>query len=156
MNPPPQPGGDSHPAAVTIVEQRLPVELRLNAHETLPLLGRLVYDPRAPFTALLDFPECSDSTSPWAFSRDLLQGGLRLPTGEGHVRVWPSCRCHSHPDMPASVRILLTDWTAAVLLEAPAEPIREWLIRTWAAVPPGTEGDWLDWEPALTELLNRD
>ncbi|MEU3481751.1 SsgA family sporulation/cell division regulator [Streptomyces sp. NPDC033753] len=83
-------------------------------------------------------------------SRELLQSGLHLPSGEGDVRVWPPCRCNNRPD----VRLLLGAGTGTVLLDVPVRPLSEWLIRTWEAVPPGMESAWIDWDAILGKLLD--
>ncbi|MFD5451126.1 SsgA family sporulation/cell division regulator [Streptomyces sp. NPDC003470] len=55
----------------------------------------LRYDPdRDPDTVSVGLPGRGRNTAAreWRFSRDLLERGLRAPTGSGEVRVWPCGR----------------------------------------------------------------
>ncbi|MFC8176031.1 SsgA family sporulation/cell division regulator [Streptomyces sp. NPDC057325] len=119
--------------------------------ETEPVALRFSYDRRQPFTVVLDMSRPSDpGTSRWSFARDLLQSGMHRPSGEGTVRIWPPCRCNNRPD----VRLLLGTDTGTVLLDVPVQPLREWLNRTWEAVPPGEESARIDWDTLLERLLD--
>ncbi|WP_062645290.1 SsgA family sporulation/cell division regulator [Streptomyces maremycinicus] len=48
----------------------------------------LRYDPEDPRSVRVGLPDRRE----WTFSRDLLEQGLRAPTGTGEVRVWPCGR----------------------------------------------------------------
>ncbi|MFD0392653.1 SsgA family sporulation/cell division regulator [Streptomyces nogalater] len=118
--------------------------------EAVPLAVRFSYDRLHPFTVLLDMPRPGGGGSArWSFARELLQSGMHRPSGEGDVRVWPPCRCNNRAD----VRLFLRDGTGSALLDVPSQPLREWLVRTWEAVPPGEENAWIDWDTLVGRLL---
>ncbi|MGV9356002.1 SsgA family sporulation/cell division regulator [Streptomyces misionensis] len=132
------------------------IALSVTAHmvmgrtRTVPVTVRFSYDRLEPFTMLLDLPRPDGSGSArWSFARDLLQSGLHRASGEGDVRIWPPCRCNDRPD----ARLFLRDRTGSVLLDVPSQPLREWLVRTWVAVPPGEENQWIDWDVLVGRLL---
>ncbi|TWV53823.1 SsgA family sporulation/cell division regulator [Streptomyces misionensis] len=119
--------------------------------ETVPVTVHLSYDRLQPFAVLLDLPTPDGRRrARWSFARDLLQSGLHRASGEGDVRIWPPCRCNDRPD----ARLFLRDGTASVLLDVPSQPLREWLVRTWVAVPPGEENRWIDWDTVVGRLLD--
>ncbi|OQR64558.1 hypothetical protein B6E66_08105 [Streptomyces maremycinicus] len=132
-----------------VLRRTLSVRVLLSADEAVQLRVCFVHDPADPLAVRMDVPGSSGRVAPWHFSRDLLYAGLRTPSGEGDVRVWPPCRCHGLD----TVRILLRNGVAAAVLLVPADGLRDWLDETFAAVPAGTEFSHLDWEGALGRLL---
>ncbi|MFF1911738.1 SsgA family sporulation/cell division regulator [Streptomyces sp. NPDC058239] len=141
--------GGRPPNGVITVD--LAVDLVITSTEAVPLSARLVYDPQSPFTALLEVSSHDDrENAHWSFARDLLQTGLNKPSGDGDVRIWPPCRCSNRPE----VRMLLRGTSGSALLDVPSEPLREWLVRTWEAVPPGEENARINWDAILSALLS--
>ncbi|MEV7238715.1 SsgA family sporulation/cell division regulator [Streptomyces sp. NPDC051020] len=63
------------------MEQPLFLHLILEGDQKFPLPARLVYDACQPFTARLDLSHGDVVISSWLFARDLLQAGLRVPSG---------------------------------------------------------------------------
>ncbi|GHF37252.1 SsgA family sporulation/cell division regulator [Streptomyces griseosporeus] len=132
-----------------VITLSLTTRLVLGGDRTAPLAVCFRYDPRQPFSVLLDLHEPGGPDSArWVFARDLLQSGLHRPSGEGEVRVWPPYCCNDRPD----VRMMLRAGAASALIDVPAQPLREWLVSTWEAVPPGDESALIDWD-AVTEAL---
>ncbi|MBN0046755.1 SsgA family sporulation/cell division regulator [Streptomyces actuosus] len=129
----------------------LNVLLVLSAEEAVSLDVRFAYDADDPLAVQMGFPGAPGHHPPWVFSRDLPAAGLRAPSGDGDVRVRPPCRCHSSD----KVRILLHGRRAAAVLYVRAAPLEDWLARTFALVPAGTEGAHLLIEEALARLLGR-
>lgn len=132
-----------------VLRRTVCIRVLLSEHEALQIGVRLVYDPADPLAVRMDFPGAPDRVEPWTFSRDLLYAGLREPSGDGDVRVWPPCRCHG----VGTVRILLRSSFAAAVLFVPADELRDWLDETFASVPAGEESAHLGWEEALERLL---
>lgn len=133
-----------------VIAMNLTAQLVLGRAETVPIPARFTYDRQDPFTVLMEIPGPDDrDNSRGNFARDLLQWGLHRPSGEGDVRIWPPCHCNNRPD----VRILLCDSTGSALVDFPSQPLREWLVRTWEAVPPGEENAWIDWDAVVGRLL---
>ncbi|MEU1460937.1 SsgA family sporulation/cell division regulator [Streptomyces sp. NPDC005727] len=130
----------------------LDIHLVLSEAEALRLEVRFSYDPADPLAVRMDFREGPENAAPWLFSRDLLDAGLRVPSGEGSVRVWPPCRCHGS----TTLRIVLRGAGGAAVLYVPADPFEGWLAETFEAVPAGTESSRLRWDDILAELLRGD
>ncbi|MFF2200620.1 SsgA family sporulation/cell division regulator [Streptomyces sp. NPDC058145] len=129
----------------------LDIDLVISEGEAVRVEVRFSYDPADPFAVRMDFRDGPETIAPWLFSRDLLDAGLRAPSGEGFVRVWPPCRCHGS----TTLRILLRGAGGAAVLYIPADPFEDWLTETFEAVPAGTESSHLPWNDILAELLRR-
>jgi len=84
----------------------------------------------------------------WVFARDLLHGGLVGPAGAGDVRVQPM------PGVPAKVQLELSSPSGHATFTTCATTLGDFLCRTFEAVPAGSEYSWLDFDMALSELLN--
>ncbi|MER6032778.1 MULTISPECIES: SsgA family sporulation/cell division regulator [unclassified Streptomyces] len=130
----------------------LDIGLVLSDAEALRLEVRFSYESADPFAVRMDFRDGPDTVAPWLFSRDLLDAGLRVPSGEGSVRVWPPCRCHGS----TTLRILLRGPGGAAVLYIPADPFEGWLAQTFEAVPAGSESSHLVWDDILAKLLRGD
>ncbi|GAB2768698.1 SsgA family sporulation/cell division regulator [Streptomyces daliensis] len=101
-----------------------------------PLAVRLVF----PADASLDGAEVT-----WAFARDLLIEGLRAPSGDGDVHVWPC-----GPDRTV---IELRSPEGVALLEFRSADLRHFLLRSYDVVAPGKEPLRLGLERGLAALL---
>ncbi|MFF1443104.1 SsgA family sporulation/cell division regulator [Streptomyces sp. NPDC058295] len=132
-----------------VLRRTLSIRVLLSADEAVRLRVCFVHDPADPLVVRMEFPGSPEDIVPWMFSRDLLYAGLRVPSGEGDVRVWPPCPCHGL----GSVRILLRSSFAAAVLFVPADPLRDWLDETFASVPAGEESARMSWEGPLERLL---
>ncbi|MFF4590310.1 SsgA family sporulation/cell division regulator [Streptomyces sp. NPDC001388] len=126
----------------------LTVLVLVSTAEALTTGARFHYDPADPLAVHMEFPGTPEPSPPWALSRDVLYAGLRAPSGEGGVRVWPPCRCHG----TTTVRILLRGRHATAVLYVPAAELRDWLDATFTAVPAGTEGTHLRWDDVLDRI----
>ncbi len=70
--------------------------------------------------------------------------------GTGDVRVQPM------PTDPSRVELELTSPSGHALFTTCAQALGEFLQRTYEAVPPTTEYSWLDFDLALSDLLDND
>ncbi|GHA11902.1 SsgA family sporulation/cell division regulator [Streptomyces echinoruber] len=147
-NPPngPRPGRRPLPPHLTLT-----VLLFISATEALSLKVRFCYDTADPLAVRMDFLDPPEDVPPWVFSRDLLYAGLRTPSGDGDVRVWPPCRCHS----TTTARIFLHGRNSAAVLHVPAAELGDWLEETFTAVPAGRESAHLHLDETLERLLGR-
>ncbi|HEY5834053.1 SsgA family sporulation/cell division regulator [Streptomyces sp.] len=132
------------------LELNLTLYLVLNSTESLPVSARLVYDSAQPFGIRMEFPDSTEGFTPWVFSRELLRSGLRTPSGDGDVRIWPPCHWHGR----TMVRVLLRGRGPSAMLDVPAAPLRDWLDQTLTEVPEGAEGAMLSWDEILERLVS--
>ncbi|MFI8169724.1 SsgA family sporulation/cell division regulator [Streptomyces sp. NPDC085931] len=132
----------------TTVSDEMHLRLILAGESSLPVQTGLRYDTADPYAVHATFHLGAEETITWVFARDLLAEGLHRPTGTGDVRVWPS-RSHGQ----GVVCITLSSPEGEALLEAPARALESFLKRTDAAVPPGTEHDYLCLDEQLSRLL---
>ncbi|WP_181768340.1 SsgA family sporulation/cell division regulator [Streptomyces albidus (ex Kaewkla and Franco 2022)] len=108
----------------------------------------LRYDDSDPLAVRLVFPadaSLDGSEVAWAFARDLLDAGMRGPSGEGDVHVWPR-------DGARTVIELLSQEGVAVV-EFDSADLRRFLLCSYDVVPAGQEHGELDLESGLDALL---
>ena len=84
----------------------------------------------------------------WTFARQLLTDGVAAPAGEGDVQVWPSSTAGS-----SVVCLSLSSPSGRALFEVPLAELAEFLGRTYASVPTGSEADHVDVDAELALLL---
>jgi hypothetical protein len=123
----------------------------VSLHESLPIQARFGYDRIRPLEVRVEFLTETGGAVTWVLSRDLLTAGLKRPSGDGDVRIWPPCERHGGD----SFWILLQGRTGVALLEGGIEPLRAWLGETLKSVPVGTEGLSLDWDEAFAHVLGQ-
>ena len=85
----------------------------------------------------------------WTFARDLLCRGLSHTVGEGDVHIWPG-RDRSGR---AIVNIELTTSAGGLVAQARTRDINRFISHSLVAVPAGTEGDHLDIDQLIDQLL---
>jgi hypothetical protein len=71
--------------------------------------------------------------------------------GEGDVQVWPS-----HADGQPVVCLALSSPSGRALFEVALSELVEFLTKTYAAVPTGSESDFVDLDAELSGLLTDD
>ena len=136
----------SRPAAVTAeIELRLVVP----GSPALPVLASIRYEVDDPYAVHVTFQTGGErGTVEWSFARQLLTDGVTRPVGEGDVRVWPT-----HSGGQAMVCLSLTSPSGSAVFEVSQRDLVEFLTRTYAAVPTGTESDFIDLDAELALLL---
>jgi hypothetical protein len=92
----------------------------------------------------------ADEPLVWTFGRDLLVRGMHEPSGDGDVHVAPSINESGR----AVVLITLSSPDGSLLLEARSDHVGEFLDRTEALVPCGTEAPHLGLDDLIAQLLN--
>jgi hypothetical protein len=116
----------------------------------VPVNVELTYDSRDPYAVQATFRTGQGTAVDWVFARDLLADGLVAAAGSGDVRVQPM------PSDPGRVELELTSPSGHALFTTCRSTLGGFLNRTYHAVPATTEYSWLDFDLALSELLDND
>lgn len=116
----------------------------------VPVKVDLTYNSGDPYAVQASFRTGNGATVDWVFARDLLADGLIASSGTGDVRVQPM------PSDPNRVELELTSPSGHALFTTCAHALGDFLHRTYEAVPPTREYAWLDFDLALSELLDND
>ncbi|HET7902244.1 MAG TPA: SsgA family sporulation/cell division regulator [Candidatus Nanopelagicales bacterium] len=132
------------------VSTDLDLTLVMDDDRTVRVPSTLVYSEDNPYAVTAVF-RTADGDVTWVFGRDLLDDGLIEPAGEGDVTVWPAVAAGR-----AVVCLALASPAGSALLQLDAGRLRAFLDDSYDAVPMGTEGDHLDIDAALAELLGDD
>jgi hypothetical protein len=98
----------------------------------------------------MSFHVGADEPVEWIFARELLTAGLDGPAGEGDVQVWPS----NERGRPV-LNLALSSPFGEAHFEAPREATAAFLTRTFDMISAGREGEFLDVDTELDELLWR-
>ena len=137
---------NTRPAAVTA---DLDLRLVVPGSPALPVLASITYDAADPYAVQVTFHTGGErGTVEWRFARQLLTDGVTRLVGEGDVRVWPT-----RSGGAAAVCLSLSSPSGEALFEASLTELVEFLTRSYAAVPTGSEGDYLDLDAELALLL---
>lgn len=112
------------------------------------LTAILSYHRSDPLAVYISFPPSvtlGGTEVTWVFARDLLADGLRCPSGDGDVHLWPSGRDETMLELRAP--------DGVVLLELAAAEVRQFLCRSYEAVPANHEDRLLNIDAGLSMLL---
>lgn len=132
----------THPVVLEYLDQ---------AGHATPIEVELRYQPSDPYAVTAVFAT-GDTSVPWTFSRELLAGGLHEPVGDGDVHVWPCLDADGH----AVVIIELNSPHGEALMQARTGDVAEFIDRTKAAVPLGSESDHVDVDGVIAAILDAD
>jgi hypothetical protein len=137
------------PKGAVTVSVRAEIELRLvlGGDRAVTVPSTLGYAPSDPYAISATF-RTSDGDVTWVFGRDLIEDGLRMPSGEGDVAVWPSIS-----DGRGVVCLSLDSPSGSALLEADLHAMRAFLDASYDLVPMGQESGHLDLDETLARLL---
>ena len=136
----------TRPAAVTA---DLDLRLVVPGSSALPVLASITYDAADPFAVLVTFHTGGErGTVEWRFARQLLTDGVTRLVGEGDVKVWPT-----RSEGAAAVCLSLCSPSGEALFEVSLTELVEFLTRSYAAVPTGSEHEYLDIDAELALLL---
>jgi hypothetical protein len=131
------------------VEDDITLRLLVPGADGVVLDATLRYDPTDPYAVQATFRAGEASVS-WMLGRELLHHGLVDATGDGDVRVWPDLDAEDEPAV--MVRLSSPDGQAVLCLDA--DVLQNFLARTFAVVPIGQEGRYLDVDGCLEQLLS--
>lgn len=133
----------------TAVIAEVGLRLVVPGSPSLPVLATLRYDATDPYAICVSFHTGADgAVVEWSFARQLLTDGVTHPVGEGDVHVWPTTRA-GRP----LISLALTSPSGAALFETSLDEVVEFLSRSYAAVPTGSESDYIDIDAELALLL---
>ncbi|MGW0775614.1 SsgA family sporulation/cell division regulator [Streptomyces sp. NPDC054802] len=130
------------------IEQSVRARLISDAPHSMAVPVVLRYSDTDPFAVRMAFPPeaCLNETGvTWTFARSLLDAGLRAPSGDGDVHIWPCGRVQT--------MIELRSPEGVALLQLDTASLRRFLVRSYATVPAGNEAAAQDLDRALAALL---
>jgi len=131
------------------VSAELNLSLVVPEHGAVPLVASLDYCADDPYAIKMAFHVGTDEPVEWIFGRELLAAGLEGKAGDGDVRVWPQ---DADEDV---LNLTLSSPFGEARFEAPLRATAEFLRSTYGVIPAGTEGDYLDVDGELKELLSQ-
>ncbi|MDX6285360.1 MAG: hypothetical protein QOG53_845 [Frankiales bacterium] len=115
----------------------------------LPVTASIRFDAADPYAVTVTFFTGASEPVRWTFARQLLTDGVERSVGEGDVRVWPA-----NSDGSPVVYIALSSPSGRALFEVPLGDVVEFLGRSYAAVPTGSESDFVDVDSELNLILS--
>ena len=135
-----------------VITAEMPLRLVVPNGPSLPLIADLSYDVADPYAVRIGFrtgsaDEPSDADD-WTFARQLLSDGIAQAVGDGDVQVWPLSSEHG-----PLVCLALSSPTGKAVFEMTLAEVVEFLSATYAAVPTGSESDFVDIDAELALLL---
>jgi len=131
-----------------IVAAELGLRLVVPEHGGVPLTASLYYRGDDPYAIRMAFHVGTDDPVEWIFARDLLAEGLDRVVGDGDVRVWPSTAAHRDV-----LNLALSSPFGQAHFEAPLTAMTGFLLRTFEVVPAGREGEFIDIDGELNDVL---
>jgi len=138
------------PRPVT-VSSVLQLQLLVHGAAALPVQAELSYDVTDPYAVQVSFHTGgggSGEVVEWTFARQLLSEGVHAAAGEGDVRVWPSTA-----EREPVVCLSLSSPSGRALFEVPLRELVDFLAMTFEAVADGAEGEHVDVDAELAQLL---
>lgn len=134
------------------VSTQMELRLIVPGSHALPVAASLRFDTRDPYAVHVGFrtgggPDGHDVVE-WTFARQLLTDGVTRAVGEGDVQVWPAAGPEN-----AVICLALSSPSGRALFEVPQAELIEFLTRSYAAVPTGSESDFVDLDAELALLM---
>lgn len=130
------------------VSAELGLSLVVPEHGAVPLVASLDYCADDPYAIKMSFHVGTEEPVEWIFARELLAAGLKGRAGEGDVKVWAG-----DPADADTLNIALSSPFGEAHFEAPLSATAEFLRSTYSIIPAGSEGDFIDVDSELDELL---
>jgi len=130
------------------VSQEIALQCEDELGRPLTFISSFGYDPADPYAVWLTF-HIPGGDVHWVMGRALLARGIDEPTGEGDVCLWPNLDA----DGRAVVSMDFHSPEGRLVVEARSSDIYQFLGRTYAAVAPGSEGDNVDLDELVQDLL---
>ena len=131
-----------------IIAAELGLRLVVPEHGGVPLTASLYYRGDDPYAIRMAFHVGTEDPVEWIFARDLLAEGLDCVAGDGDVRVWPTTAAHRDV-----LNLELSSPFGQAHFEAPLTAMTGFLLRTFEVVPAGREGEFIDIEGELNDML---
>ena len=115
-------------------------------HEIDAVLG---YRRADPFAVAMTFVTGQGDLT-WTFGRDLLARGIAAPVGDGDVHVSPAIGLSG----TAMVSIELSSPDGHLVLQTRSAVVMDFVARSFAVVPDGTESDYFDVDMLISQVLD--
>ncbi|WP_338704290.1 SsgA family sporulation/cell division regulator (plasmid) [Streptomyces sp. Q6] len=128
----------------------LDIERVLNVRARQTIRAEFRFDPRSPLTVRVELGIEGGRSVVWRIGRDLLRQGLYSMSGLGDVQIWPTGAAGRR-----TARLQLVSGDMAALFDLPVPPLADFLEHTYELVPVGRELAGMDWDVAVTDLLDR-
>ena len=135
-------------SAPVSVSAELDLRLVVPGSASLPVRADARYDVSDPYAVHMAFHTGTGEVVEWTFARQLLTDGVTRPVGEGDVQVWPS-----QSGSQQIVCLALSSPSGRALFEIPLASLVEFLTKTYAVVPTGSESNHVDVDAELALLL---
>jgi hypothetical protein len=124
------------------------LDLVVSGSSPLPVPADVTYDPADPYAVRIAFHTGADEVVEWTFARSLLTDGVNQAVGAGDVQVWPAQDAGRR-----TVCVALSSPGGRALFEASLSDVIQFLTRTYALVPTGSESEYVDLDSELALLL---
>ena len=135
------------------ISAELELQLVVPGGDSLPVDALLRYETADPYAVHVGFHTGGGDVVEWTFARQLLTDGVTRAVGEGDVQVWPAAQADGTARGSQVVCISLSSPSGTALFEAPLGRLVEFLTQTYAAVPTGSESDFVDLDAELALLM---
>ncbi len=132
----------------TVVTEAVTLDCVDGSGQAMTLPGSLGYASADPYAVTLTFSTAGGDVV-WTFARDLMVRGLTAPAGDGDVHVWPCLDA----DGQAVVIVELRSPDGELLVQIQTKALYRFVQRTLTAVPLGTEGEHLDLDMLIDQLM---
>lgn len=116
-----------------------------------PVEATALYSTQDPYAVTFIFKISETESVRWLFARQLLLDGLTSPSGDGDV--------HLYPGGSGSGKVVVLELRSPsghAFFELPATAVTEFLVASWALVPPGEESKFVDIEDELADFMTRE
>jgi hypothetical protein len=134
-------------ALPSAVSAEITLRLVVDLDRSIEVPCSLEYRAEEPYAVFATF-QTGMADIEWTFARDLIADGLRRPSGEGDVVVWPE---FSGPT--PVVLVALNSPSGQALLEADSHLVEAFLDRTYDLVPHGSESMQLNVDRWIAQIL---
>ncbi|MFL6023634.1 MAG: SsgA family sporulation/cell division regulator [Marmoricola sp.] len=131
------------------ITEAMQMEFVDNEGTSTPLAASFEFSTADPYAVSILF-HGEPTPVRWTFARDLLIEGFYEPTGDGDVHVWPCLSAEGS----AVVILELNSPSGEVLIQVSSRAVSTFVRRMLSMVPEGAEGDLVDFDTELTELLS--
>ena len=131
------------------ITEAMQMEFVDNEGTSTPLAASFEFSTTDPYAVSILF-QGEPTPVRWTFARDLLIEGFYEPTGDGDVHVWPCLSAEGN----AVVILELNSPSGEVLIQVSSRAVSTFIHQMLALVPQGSEGDLVDFDTELTELLS--
>lgn len=131
------------------ITEAMQMEFVDNEGTSTPLAASFEFSTTDPYAVSILF-HGEPTPVRWTFARDLLIEGFYEPTGDGDVHVWPCLSAEGN----AVVILELNSPSGEVLIQVSSRAVSTFIQQMLAMVPQGAEGDLVDFDTELTELLS--